>query len=569
MKILILFYNCLIILNKINFSESNQIEVVKFFKNKIEFENGMVVEIPLDKLKLNYPGLTSQLLQTKTVFRQNTSKKNNKFLYYNNETKNFEGVSIHSTFSTLKNISLITTTSAILPRKYLNKLPLYNQFIYTIKTNENSNDLLNDQSEFSSKLRLSLIKEISRNFDLNYTSLKLNWIERLNSTLFSFENNSQYILVSLSNVHLLNLQKIYLNLLNENFELKKIDKKFSNECQSLYENLRSKHVQSDNLLKISKVQFVKLCNLTQIQLVLNESNEAKQLVLAKRIISINTEDLSLGMDVEEVEEGEINYDYPVNNETIILSNLKLNSQVNNFTQKIEIFWEKIKIFFWKIVPEEDFMLAVIVPCIIIISIIVLSIVIICMLQMCKRQPVSDSKHLISPSNTTNSYSSKTFERTNPLYKEKAYLSKGVPVILYEEMSDKPLEELDENDGDQIGSSHFRSPLIMRNEKPPIPAPPEYTRSVFYTPQVKASESILNELQSMLQQSANIISLAETPKELSPTKSIKSIDSKNQPPYNLDNNEENLVLISMKNNKNTSSIVKMSDKRFIQEKFNFS
>jgi hypothetical protein len=182
-----------------------------------------------------------------------------------------------------------------------------------------------------------------------------------------------------------------------------------------------------------------------------------------------------------------------------------------------------------------------------------------MLQMCKSRPVSDSKNLISPSNTTEStsYSSKTFERTNPLYKEKAYLSKGVPVILYEEMSDKPIEELDLNDSENMGtgSSSYRSPLILRNERPPVPAPPEYTRPSYYTPQSKASESILNELQSMLQQSANIISLAETPKELSPAKSIRSTSTTT--PYEYDK-DENIVLINTKI-KNTHPLAKPNKK----------
>ena len=56
---------------------------------------------------------------------------------------------------------------------------------------------------------------------------------------------------------------------------------------------------------------------------------------------------------------------------------------------------------------------------------------------------------------------------NPIYKQKSYLSKGVPVILFEEMTEKSMEE-----DDTLSGGH-RVPLIMRNEKPPQPAPPEY------------------------------------------------------------------------------------------------
>lgn len=185
----------------------------------------------------------------------------------------------------------------------------------------------------------------------------------------------------------------------------------------------------------------------------------------------------------------------------------------------EIYLEVQKIF-WQIVPEEDFLLAVIVPCTIIISVFVLTIIVACLLHMCNKT-YKESKRLVSASNTTESTntamsSEKTAtlghssSKSNPLYKQRAYLSKGVPVILYEEMSDRPIEDYDENDMEYrsgTSSSYYRSPLIMRNEKPPMPAPPEYSKPSFsYTH--KSDENILNELQSMLQQSANIISLAE-------------------------------------------------------------
>lgn len=480
-------------------------------------------------------------------------------MYYNNETKKFEGVSLQSTYTTFRNLTLITTSTSVLPslRTSSESLPLYSQFIYTIKTKQNSHHLLNEQSEFSSKLRLNLLKEISRYFNLDYTNLRLNWIQSPNSTQADLaESDSELILVSFSDVQLLNLQKIYLNIFDENNE-RKMDIKYMTECEAFYHNLREKHQNLENFLNIQKIQFVKLCNLTQIRQILGEKDQLIKETMVKNLIAQNTQDINWIDD----------FDYYSTNETVILTNLKSFTNGTNFElmTKFQSYFDYLKELFWSIVPEEDFLLAVIVPSIVIISVIVLSVVIVCMLQMFKRQSVSDTKHLISKSNTTesSSFNTKTFERTNPLYKEKAYMSKGVPVILYDEMGDKRADEYRDNDEENLSSvaGSYRSPLIMRNEKPPVPAPPEYTRPAYYTPQLKASESILNELQSMLQQSANIISLTETPKQLSPNKSIKSNSSTNTP--NHFDIEESVILISSKNNKNTSSLIKTSDKRLNQ------
>lgn len=482
----------------------------------------------------------------------------NKFLYYNNETRKFEGISLQSTYTTFRNLTIITTTTLAIPstRTSANSFPLYSQFLYTIKTKHNSHYLLNDQSEFGSKLRLNLLKEISRYFNLDYKNLRLNWIQSLNeSQSDSSESSSELILVSLSDIQLLNLQKIYLNIFDENNE-RKMDTKFMSECEAFYENLREKHQNLENFLNIQKIQFIKLCNLTQIRLIFSQKDQLVQEEMSKSLIQLNTQDINWIDD----------FDYYLTNETIILTNLKSvsNRTSSELVTKVQSFFDYLNEAFWSIVPEEDFLLAVIVPSIVVISLIVLSVVVVCMLQMCKKQSVSDTRHLISNSNTAESSScnTKTFERTNPLYKEKAYMSKGVPVILYEEMSDKRVCEF-ENDEENLSSTtgSFRSPLIMRNEKPPVPAPPEYSRPAYYTPQLKASESILNELQSMLQQSANIISLAETPKQLSPSKSIKSISTENTP-VQFDN-EEHVILISSKNNKNKCSLIKNSDIRLNQ------
>lgn len=53
-------------------------------------------------------------------------------------------------------------------------------------------------------------------------------------------------------------------------------------------------------------------------------------------------------------------------------------------------------------------------------------------------------------NTSNHYHHHS--KSNPIYKQRAYLSKGVPVILYEEMSDKPLEDYDENNANITGGA---------------------------------------------------------------------------------------------------------------------
>jgi hypothetical protein len=176
-----------------------------------------------------------------------------------------------------------------------------------------------------------------------------------------------------------------------------------------------------------------------------------------------------------------------------------------------------------VIPQDDIVLAVIVPLIIIISMIVFTIVIVCLIHMCNRNYKDELKAKaiinsnsnrstlkeIYPKRNTLGHSSKS----NPIYKQKAYLSKGVPVILYEEMSDKPIDDYDENNRDVLdsndsgnrsgaSSSYYRSPLIMRNEKPPMPAPPEYSRQSGSNSQKSASEQVmLSEIQKILQKNS--------------------------------------------------------------------
>lgn len=103
--------------------------------------------------------------------------------------------------------------------------------------------------------------------------------------------------------------------------------------------------------------------------------------------------------------------------------------------------------------ERDFIITVIIPLSIIAFMLTISISLACFLNKLNKR-----------SNKRN--------KNGPIYKQKSYLTKGVPVILYDEMTDKPIEEEDYDHG-------HRMPLIMKNEKPPQPAPPEYRKSSNY------------------------------------------------------------------------------------------
>ena len=90
---------------------------------------------------------------------------------------------------------------------------------------------------------------------------------------------------------------------------------------------------------------------------------------------------------------------------------------------------------------------------------------------------------------------------NPIYKQKSYLSKGV--ILFEEMTEKSMEE-----DDTLSGGH-RVPLIMRNEKPPQPAPPEYHINILaylaFFLQHLYDEQALNDIKNMLNNAHTIFS----------------------------------------------------------------
>ena len=149
------------------------------------------------------------------------------FLYYNNVTKQIEGLSLHSTFATIQlangepNMTLITTStststatttttghqSAILStlldsvkqKQLLLLSSLYHQFIYKIRfpgrrilsfssssgssSNETQDvvELLNEQTRASSRLRVQLVRNVAQQLGVDASTLRLNWIERLSS----------------------------------------------------------------------------------------------------------------------------------------------------------------------------------------------------------------------------------------------------------------------------------------------------------------------------------------------------------------------------------------------------
>jgi len=626
-------------------------------------------------LRENYPELTNYLLNqsltakslplrfrpTKTVNKKTeelkppnfTHKAENNFLFYNNDTNKFEGVSMHSSYSLLKfnktkNLTLITTTSS--PNNHSIAAPLYHQFIYTIKITPintlNSNsyknrdliELLSDQTVDASRSRVSLIREVGEQLGLDPSSIRINWIEKLNSsdslndnlsqpsqeeeeeyldeeeeeddlddenpeedeeekvdeqneynyevepqfitdlnnqeqqqhpnrakhTAKSSGTNAYYILISFSDINLLDLHRTYFQLkkpLISSSKLNQIKSKYENDCRNYFKSIKQRHqdlfkrkakrfkFNLNNLTndheKIKRVQLVKLCDLSQLTSVLGidqpsgilqtPSHSAKSTALSSLQHQSNEFNLFIRNSTEVINFYQTNklIDYetnsnqldPVNsNETTFVEDINY-SMLNHNLDEVEMSSSNQKIqvvhfesfsnqtnstlneiassrfWLWSIVPEEDLLLAVIVPSIVVISMIVMTIVVICLLQMCSND--KSKKHLASLSNASDSTHlgmSNTLEKSpnqfshhtlksSSIYKEKAYLSKGVPVILYEEMSDKPIDDYDENNRDIMDSpgsnnmgtyrsnkSNYRSPSTLRNEKPPTPAPPEYSRA---------------------------------------------------------------------------------------------
>lgn len=182
--------------------------------------------------------LTTELIFTSTPRRRvyqtpPADSASNRFLYFNNETNSFEGVSMQSTYSTVsltkgKTLALVTTSAEILPStttttttttKIIDKmaksiLPLYPQFVYTIKFQHLAEqidlvNLLNDQTIESSKLRLNLIKSLTSLLNLNQTDLKLNWIDKLTKNSSMLSSTASYSNEQTSNSDYLNLYNDY------------------------------------------------------------------------------------------------------------------------------------------------------------------------------------------------------------------------------------------------------------------------------------------------------------------------------------------------------------------------
>jgi hypothetical protein len=178
------------------------------------------------KLNTTYPEFTKYLLdhhQTTSPIPLSPSNNNN-FLYYNNRTRSIEGVSMLSSFTTLKftttkSIQLITVSPQVTPKLFYlpssrssltpfqshslsptssktSLLPFFHQFIYTIKVvddNEQNNfaQKLNEQTIEASRLRASLVRNICSQLDMSATSLRFNWIEKLEKSRFESSEQEQ------------------------------------------------------------------------------------------------------------------------------------------------------------------------------------------------------------------------------------------------------------------------------------------------------------------------------------------------------------------------------------------
>jgi hypothetical protein len=376
----------------------------------------------------------------------------------------------------------------------------------------------------------------------------------------------------------------------------------------------NKNERFNRLEKLIKVQFLKLCDLNKLNKILvsfqqHTPNNNKQpnldlnakLELTNQIIKNSTQEILFNtIKLDETEDDNYNQtsqsksaprfsdEVILNNENVVESDSKIvkfkseslsnetiptvnsnltpsNVTITSFridTSFFSKYFNKKKLaeIFWSIIPEEDLVLAVIVPITIIVSMLILTIVVSCLLHMCNKnyrqrskvKKLNDSNLTMSNTNKINNIASpsksskhKTIgssspkspfisNKSNPLYKQRPYLSKGVPVILYEEMSDKPIDDYDENNRNVIdstggsssvgssshrtGGGYYRSPLILRNEKPPMPAPPEYSRQSYdYLPNKSSpirplnDKLILNELHSILQKDIQSV-LTDSPDE---------------------------------------------------------
>lgn len=423
--------------------------------------------------------------------------------------------------------------------QFIYSIDIFNYLPSKQKVRKDLAGLLNEQTIESSQLRVHILKAISSQLALSTISLRINWIEQLNRKEGDL---TEKILISLSSVSLLDLQNEYSQAIKEKNKNRanELSKEYEYNCHEYFKLLSLVHRQNEfgfeinflelvypnetffkndrnnnnNYERVEKVQLLKLCNLKSIYSILSLSDKAtqvnsnlnrllpKQLKLANNLIKRSTEEIEFELDDTL---GQMNstdsYEDEENIETVTVVNYSgTNTTLDNVIVEIAnngttdrigkyLLWmaelrEKAVKCFWSIVPEEDFLLAVVVPAIVIVSLIVFTIVSICILQMCNRDYRESKEQIGSLSNTTDlSMAPPTTLKkgVSTSLKERAYLSKGVPVILYEEMSDKPIDDYDENhrevmDNGCENTRNYRSPLIMRNEKPPMPAPPEYSRA---------------------------------------------------------------------------------------------
>ena len=445
---------------------------------------------------------------------------------------------------------------------------------------------------------------------------------RLNELKLKYENECENFFRSLKEKH---ENKFYLNMFN-------LTSSFI---------LNNKNEKLDKYERLKKVQFLKLCDLDKISSILsikpsNDTysnnffidsinlnkyasldNQFKE--MANFYIKNSTQEVLFTRKYDDFDDSYSHEEEEAlstsnkqdlsqlvkfksrisSNETIFNSTdayIAMTNETTNATEDTDRFFfnllskKELKDLFWSVVPEEDLVLAVIVPLTIIVSMCTLTIVVACLLHMCNKNYRKKTKATKLASNTnnttetnatvhTNTIDKSTYGKSNPLYKQKAYLSKGVPVILYEEMSDKPIEDLDENNRDifdsgtgrrSVYSNYYRSPLILRNEKPPTPAPPEYNRQSYHP---KNDHDILNELQKMLHgdlpsnldspdESAALISKKSSSQEYKLSSASPSSTSSPASPHSTDDNQQLLYQPPQPIKTYTSSsIVKTKDVKF--------
>jgi hypothetical protein len=328
-------------------------------------------------------------------------------------------------------------------------------------------------------------------------------IGRLNGIKAKFESECEEFFTVLKSKHEENITQFKLGLLDLTKELQ-VD---PNTTDSTEEYLK-------------KVQFLKLCDLNEIYKILLfngknnniSANTSTKQDLANAYIKNSTEELvfnqiELTTDYNEDSAEEADFETgdsevdggtsvaPKEPESIILNkSVEKDDRTNdtilikfksnpasmpgnetgnagsifttsvNYLARVKVLLndgiDQMKYWFWKVVPEEDFLLAVIVPVIIIVAMIILTVVVTCLLHMCNKEyrnlnkqmkkqhqnNRSQHQNLLDLPNTTATNNPVASPKTpshgtltksnNPIYKQRAYLSKGVPVILYEEMSDK-------------------------------------------------------------------------------------------------------------------------------------